>query len=258
MSESAPKEPINIFAADPSLGKYLSHHPSRRMMLLIRGAIFYAIPAWILQLLTVNLDDQTAALFLPFSFAAIGGAVGWYVLHLWNREVVLYERGFSYRQGSVTAYFRYENIVTLKQSIETQSILGLFPRTVYNYTLISDLDETLQINNLYSNTEKLTRSLDALIATARLPIIRQQMASGQAVPFAEDFKLSREGIMQGEHELFWQELKAYKLQAGRLVLQSSDNPEWAALPLRDINNPPLLLALLKERVKNKEEAKLAE
>jgi hypothetical protein len=258
MSESAPQPASNIFAADPTLGKYLSHHPSRRMMLLIQGAFLYAIPAWILQLLTANLDDQTAALFLPFSFAAIGGAVGWYVLHLWNREVVLYERGFSYRRGSVTAYFRYENIVTLKQSIETQSILGLFPRTVYNYTLISDLEETLQINNLYSNTEKLTRSLDALIASARLPIIRQQMASGQAVPFSENLKLSREGIILGERELFWHELKAYKPQSGRLILQSSDNPEWASLPLRDINNPPLLLALLKERVKNKEDAAVTE
>lgn len=263
MSESTP-EPINIFAADPVLGKYLSHHPSRRLMLLLRGALFYAIPAWILQLLTANLDDQTAALFLPVSFAAIAGAVGWYLLHLWNREVVLYEKGFSYRRGSVTAYFRYETIVTMRQSIETHSILGLFPRTVYNYTLISDIDEVLLINNLYSNTEKLTRSLDALIASARLPLIRQMISAGQAVSFIdksetnESFKLSREGLLFGERELFWHELKSYKLQSGRLILQSRDNPEWAVLPLRDINNPPLLLALLKERVKNREDSSVTE
>jgi hypothetical protein len=257
MSESVP-EPINIFAADPLLGKYLSHHPSRRFMLLLRGAIFYAIPALILQALTANLDDQTAAYFVPFTFAAIAGGVGWYILHLWNREVVLYERGFSYRQGSVTAYFRYENIVTLRQSIEKHSILGLFPRTVYDYTLISDLDESLRINNLYSNTEKLTRSLDALIASARMPAIRQMLATGQKVPFSENFRLSNEGLIQGERQLVWQELKAYKVQAGRLILQSPDNPEWAALPLRDINNPPLLLALLKERVKNRENTAVAD
>jgi hypothetical protein len=257
MSESVP-EPINIFAADPVLGKYISHHPSRRLMLLLRGAIFYAIPAWILQLLTANLDDQTAALFVPFTLAAIAGAVGWYILHLWNREVVLYEKGFSYRRGSVTAYFRYENIAVLRQSIEKHSILGLFPRTVYNYTLISDIDETIQLNNLYSNTEKLTRSLDALIALARMPHIRQMIAAGQAVPFSDSFKLSREGLVQGEHELFWHEFKGYKVQSGRLILQSSDNPEWAALALREINNPPLLLALLKERVKNREDTAVAE
>ena len=38
---------------------------------------------------------------LLITIAAMGIAtvvVGWYVAHLWNREVVLYERGFSYRQ----------------------------------------------------------------------------------------------------------------------------------------------------------------
>jgi hypothetical protein len=250
MTEPA-QAPVNIFAADPVLGKYLSHHPSRRAMLLLQGAIFYAIPTGILQLLTLNLDDQTAATFLPFVFALIGVAVGWYILHLWNREVVLYEKGFSYRRGSVTAYFPYEKIVTMRQSIEKQSFLA-FSRTVYNYLLISDLDEELAINNLYSNTEKLTRSLDALIARARLPHIRQMIADGQAVPFSDGFRISREGLLHDERELFWHEFSAYRIQNSKLILQSKDNPEWAAIPLKIINNPPLLLALLKERVKNKE------
>jgi hypothetical protein len=245
--------PVNIFAADPVLGKYLSHHPSRRAMLLLQGAIFYAIPTGILQILTLNLDDQSAW-FLPYAFALFGIAAGWYILHLWNREVVLYEKGFSYRRGSVTAHFRYENILTMRQSIEKQSFL-VFSRTVYNYTLISDLDEELSINNLYSNTEKLTRSLDALIARERLPHIQKMLASGQDVPFAEGLKLSREGLLSAERELFWHEFKAYRIQGGKLILESLNNPEWAAIPLKSINNPPLLLAVLKERVKNKEAEK---
>lgn len=250
--------PRSIFDADPVLGKYLSHHPSRRMMLLLQGAVFYAIPTAILQLLTLNLDDATAAIFLPVTFALIAAAIAWYILHFWNREIVLYEKGFSYQRGSVTAFFRYENIVVLRQSIEKQSFFGIFSRTVYNYELITDLDEHLAINNLYAHTEKLTRSLDALIARDRLPHIRQLISSGQTANFREGFKLNREGILEGERELFWHEFSAYRIQGGRLILQSKDNPEWASLPLKEINNPPLLLALLKERVKNRDEATVAE
>lgn len=250
--------PRSIFDADPVLGKYLSHHPSRRAMLLIQGAIFYAIPTGILQLLTLNLDDRTAAIFLPFTYAAIAGAIAWYILHFWNREIVFYERGFSYRRGSVTAFFRYENIVVMRQSIEKQSFFGVFSRTVYNYELITDLEETLIINNLYANTEKLTRNLDALIARDRLPHIRRIISSGENAHFREGFKLNREGILEGERELFWHEFKGYRIQSGRLILQSQSNPEWASIPLKEINNPPLLLALLKERVKNKEDAAVAE
>lgn len=254
MTEPA-QTPVNIFAAHPVLGKYLSHHPSRRFMLLVQAAIFYAIPTGILQLLTLNIDDQTAAQFVPFAFAAFGVAAAWYVLHFWNREVVLYEKGFSYQRGSVTAYFRYENIITMRQSIEKQSFMG-FSRMVYNYLLITDMDEELAINNLYSNTEKLTRSLDALIARDRLPHIRQMLADGRDVPFSEGFRLSREGLFYGESELFWHEFSAYRIQNSKLILQSKTNPEWAAIPLKSINNPPLLLALLKERVKNKDDAKV--
>lgn len=245
-------EEINeaLFEDDPTLGEYISHHPSRRVMLLMRGVIIYAIPTLILQVLFLNVDDQTAAIFLPFIYALLAGAVIWYVLHLWNREVVLYERGLSYRQGSATAYVLYGNIVRVRQSIEKQSFAGLFPRTVYDYTLTTDLDETLRITNLYSETAKLTRALDAFIARDRLPMMRHQMASGQEVPFTERLRLTREGILAEERELFWHEFMGYRVQGGTMILQSKDNPEWAKIPVSEISNPVLLIALFKERRNN--------
>jgi uncharacterized membrane protein YiaA len=236
-----------LFEADPTLGDYISHHPSRRMMLLIRGAVIYSVAVLLLQIIFWSVDDQTASIFLPFIYAAISGGVFWYVLHLWNREVVLYEHGLSYQQGSNTAHVLYANIVRVRQRIEKVSLAGFFARTIYDYTLITVLDETLQITNLYSETEKLTRALDAYIARDRLPIIRQQIVSGQEAPFTEELRLTREGILYEARELFWHEYQGYRVQAGMMILQSKDNPEWAKISVIDINNPVLLITLLKER-----------
>lgn len=243
MSEETVKP---LFETDPTLGDYISHHPSRRMMLLIRGGVIYSVAVGLLQIIFWSVDDQTAAIFLPILYAAISGAVFWYVMHLWNREVVLYERGFSYQQGSNTAYVLYANIVRVRQRIEKVSLAGFFGQTVYDYTLTTVLDEVLKITNLYSETEKLTRALDAFIARDRLPIIREQIMSGQEAPFSEQLSLTRDAILYEERELFWHEYDTYRVRAGIMILQSKDNPEWAKIPVIEINNPVLLITLLKE------------
>ncbi len=236
----------SIYEADPVLGKYLSHHPSNRLRLMIIGGILYMLPVGIMQLIFWNIENNFASIFLPISFAAIAGAVLWWMLHHWNREVVLYERGFSFRQGSATAYILYANVLQLIQHIERVGFLG-FSRTVYHYQLITDIDETLIINNIYSNPDKLTRSLEAYIARDRLPVVRTNIAEGQAVEFARNLRITREGIMLDDTELFWQEFKAQRVKDGQLILQSHDNETWGIIPVSEINNPVLLIALLKHR-----------
>lgn len=249
MSEETVKQ---LFEADPILGEYISHHPSRRVMLLVRAGIFYTIASYSLQFVFWTIDNETASTFLPFLFAAIASPALWYVMHHWNREVVLYERGFTYQQGSNTAFVLYKNVVGFQQRIEKISLAGFFKRTVYDYTLVTNLDETLRITNLYSETAKLTRALDAFISRDRLPIIREQMADGKEARFSDHLRLTREGILFEERELFWHEFKGYRVQGGILIIQSHDNPEWAKEPVIDINNPVLLISLLKEYRKSGE------
>jgi hypothetical protein len=74
-----------IFEDDPILGAFVAYFPSYRLRLLIRGAIFYAIPVLLLQVIFANVDS----ILIPMLYALIALLVGWYVLHLWNREVIL-------------------------------------------------------------------------------------------------------------------------------------------------------------------------
>jgi len=236
----------SIFDADPILGNYVSHHPSNRIRLTIISLIIYALPVFALQLMFWTVETEVASVFLPIVFAIIGGGAFWFSAHHWNREVVLYERGLSYRQGSATAYILYANVVKLIQNIERVSFLGL-SRTVYDYKLTTDLDETLIINNVYSNPERLTRSLDAFIARDRLPIIRHKIAEGGDASFNDNLRINREGIMLDDRILLWQEYKAQRVKHGVLYIQSREDDEWAVIPVTEIDNPVLLIAALKDR-----------
>lgn len=241
----------SIFDSDPILGNYISHHPSNRTRLMIIAGVIYTIAVGIIQLVFWNVADNIASIFIPILFAGLAGVVLWYMLHHWNREVVLYERGFSFRQGSSTAYILYMNVVKLVPNIEKNSFLG-FSWKVYDYKLVTDIDEILTINNVYSSIDKLTRVLESLVTRDRLPILRQKMQSGTAIPFNDSVSLSLEGITIDDKVLFWQEFKGQSVKNAQIILQSSDNDTWASIPVNELDNPMLLLVLLKERGRNPE------
>lgn len=236
----------SIYEADPILGKYLAHHPSNRLRLMIIGGILYTVPVGIMQIIFWDVENELASIFLPISFAIIAGAILWWILHHWNREVVLYGRGFSYRQGSRTAYILYSSVVQLKQHIEGVSFLG-FSRTVYDYELTTDIDEKLKINNVYSRVDALTRALEAYIARDRLIIMRKKMEEGQTLDFNANLRITGEGIMLDDELLAWQDFKTQRVKNGQLLLQGNHDEIWGTMSVEEINNPILLIALLKER-----------
>lgn len=237
---------LSIYEADPILGQYVSHHPSNRLRLISIGAVLYMLPVGILQLIFWNADDTVVAIILPIIFAGIAGGILWWMLHYWNREVVLYQRGFSYRRGSATAFILYSNVIQLIQNIERVSFLG-FSRMVYDYKLVTDVDEKLSINNIYSKPDQLTRTLETLIARDRLPIMRDKIAQGDEASFGESLHLTAEGIKLNDTVLHWQDFKMQRVKNGQLVIQSHTEDNWGTLAVSEIDNPVLLIALLREQ-----------
>lgn len=239
----------SVTDAHPTLGNYISHHPSNRLRLVIRALIFYAIPVLILQALFWNVDDDTASRFLPVLFAAVGLAAFWYAAHFWNREVILYEHGFTYRQGSQLGQFRYVDIVRLQPDVSQMAILNIIQRTSFNYTLVTVDDEVLHITNLFSDIARLVARLEGYIIRDRLNIVQQAVNTGQAVDVGAGLCLSKTGLEYEGRELFWHEVGARNIKNGNLIIRTQDNQEWAAIPIMEVNNPMLLLAVLKQYAK---------
>src|SRR5690606_15868318 len=129
--EIPPEKPALIIDAHPTLGKYIAHHPSNRLRLIAQAISSYALAVLIVQALFWQVEDGTASLFLPLLFSAVGLGTAWYVAHYWNREIVLYEQGFSYRQGSQVGHFRYTDIVRLQPDVNRFALLSRFQGTTY-------------------------------------------------------------------------------------------------------------------------------
>ena len=237
-----------LFKADDILGRYISHHPVNRLRLVSQAGLVYFIAVAVLQLLFVDLDDQTAFILLIFFFSAIALGLGWYVMHLWNREVVIYEKGFNFREGSSIADFKYGEIASFRQKAERLRYFGgLFRRNVYTFTVRTYNDEVIKLTNLYTDIEKLGNNLEVGINSVLDNRVRQSLIYGESVSFGEGFEMSDVGIKADEQDLEWDQFEGFGTKQGRLTLSSKTDESWYQIPLEDVDNLSLLVKMLRER-----------
>lgn len=243
MDELTPQKPL---PDDPILGAYVSHHPSNRTLLLLRGGVIYALGVVVLQVLFLRVDDRTAAVLLPVLYAAIAAAIYWYILHLWNREVVLYSGGFTYRRGSQLGAFPYANIASVSLRVQRVSLLGRWGWMLYDMRLLSDQDEQMRVTNLYTDAGQLCERLERAIARARKPIAEALLARGEALAFGDALTLDAQGIAFADARLAWADYVGFTLKGDTLRLNTRTG-DALRVPLAGLPNAVLLVAMLKER-----------
>lgn len=214
----------------------------------MRAIAVYAVVVGILQVVFLAVPDDIAQLVLPIGFTLLALGLFWSVLHLWNREVVLYERGFTYREGSNIGAFFYGNIVKLQPKAERMAYFGVIRRTIYRYTLVTDQDETLQINNLYSDPDQLTHQLDKFITQARRRVIKPQIERGETVDMGETIRWNQQQLMVDGRSLAWGDFAGYAIRNKQIEIQTTgSDPIWATITLDHLDNPLLFISLLKDR-----------
>lgn len=238
--------PDRLFDDDPVLGAFIAYYPSNRVRLLLRAGIGYAVPVLFLQVFFAPLDTATASIILIGGYTLLALIAGWYLTHLWNREVVVYERGFSYREGSHTGLFQYHEIVRIQARTERIAYANLFTRDIYDYTLITDQDEHLRLNNVYKNIAELALRLERAITRARKPIVQARLQRGESLAFAHDLHLTRESVEYDGRKLNWDAFQGHQIEDGNLILVARDEPSWARIPLNTLDNQLLLVTLLHE------------
>lgn len=234
---------------DPLFGKYIAHYPVQRTQLLIQAGIIYALVTLVLQVAFANLDDVTAAIFLITAFSVMAFGLGWYVLHLWNREVVLYDRGFHYREGSKTVPIQYSEIIAMRQRAERVALFGVLPRDVHQYTLLTKNEELIVLNNRYHRIGELGQRLDKAIVLARRPILEHLLATGETLVFHEKLTMTQDGLHSGGEHLPWDAIHGYRAEGGQFIIRADSAAPWFTGRLEEIDNLTLLFLLLKARVK---------
>lgn len=235
-----------LFEDDPALGRFLGQYPANRLrLLMIGGGILLAV--WFVVTVALwNVDDGLAATLTVLIITPVALAVGWYVLHLWNREVMVYQKGFTYRRGSQIAYIRYTDVASTRQSGGIIRYFGgLIKRNTFEFVVITIHDEIVPFNNLYKNLDELTLKIEAEIYRVLLPQLNAKLANGEQIRFYDDLSLSTSGIIQNNRELKWHDFAGQTIDTGHLYLKHIDGTIWHSRPLAHIENIRLFLALLR-------------
>lgn len=242
MSEYQPFDP------DPVLGDYVAHYPSNRLRLLVQAGIPVLVVWFVVTVALWNVEDTTARLTTMIVIFVTTLAAGWYILHLWNREVVLYERGFSYVEGSRTVFIAYTDIDSMRQQGQRIAYFGgLLRRTVYRIHLRTNEAESITLTNLYQRVPELGARLEAALLAVRRPTVEAAIADGQPVAFGA-VTLHADGLHCDGQSLAWADLGGVQVSAGHLAIRKGSGEDWARVPLEHIEDAALLLVTLKARL----------
>lgn len=238
-----------MFESDPLLGAYLANYPSDRMRLLIPAGLVTGVIAVALNFTTGAVDEWWGPPLTIILMAAIVLGIGWRVLHFWNREVVLYEHGFSFREGGRNVFFLYHEVASIRQQAERLAYFGgLIRRTRYHYTLITIRGEKIVLTNLYRHVDRLMERLEAKVNALNEPQIIDRINAGEKIPFSDNLRISSTGLHEKGRDLAWSDFGGYKAANGQLALLQKDGTVWLSLPLPDVDNLALLIGILKRSI----------
>ncbi len=242
----------------PTLGDPLDNYPSRRLRVLVVG--WSVLIAWSALLYFGTWDINTPWIgYVVITTTAVSSlVVGWWILHHWNRELIMYEYGFTYREGSEDVPFLYAEVRSVRVLAEQLAYFGgLIRREHYRVDITSRAGDEIRIDSaLYSRVERLAQRLTERVNAELRPLIVQRVQSGEGVPFADELTLTNQGLQvaaaaiedtEADALLPWDDFGGVNVAQRQLMLRTRSGAVWYALPLYEVDNLTLLLTLLREQ-----------
>jgi hypothetical protein len=234
---------------DPLLGKFIALYPSDRLRLLIPAAAITVPIALALGLTVAQIEAWWGFAITVFGMAGLGLIVGWWVMHRWNWEVMVFQRGFTVREGSKVIPLTYAEIRSIHQQAERLAYFGgMARRTLYRISITTHRDEVVVLTNVYRRVGELGERLEMFINETLRPQVQHRLHSGETVAFGATVGLKLTGIVQGERELTWDDFGGYRVEDRSLKVLQKDGAIWHAEPLAQIDNIVLLLDFLRSYI----------
>jgi hypothetical protein len=237
----------------PLLGEPVDNFPSRRLRPLLIGWSFLIGVSLLFNLATWNIDTSAYGPWVALVFGIVALAVGWWVMHLWNREVILYERGLTYREGSTDVPFYYDELASIRLRAEQLMYFGgLLRRRAYQVTLTTHAGDVIRLDKTYRRVDQLAEALNQRITDLRRPQIQAALAAGEAIPFTPYLSLTTTGVVVDTENgdsvtLAWDDYTGYAAKQGQLQLMTTAGRVWVRVPLNEIDNLWLLVEYLRAK-----------
>lgn len=239
--------PIRAIEDDPVLGRYRVHFTMARLRLLLQAGAIYIVSVLIVNIATASLTGTLVNIVVPLLYALIAMPLIWSIAHVWNREVILFERGFTYRQGSVVAAFPYENIVSIRVVSEQVRYFGFLPIQRVRCHMTADQGDEMTITEQYADARKLADALERAITAARKPIVLEMLQRGDLVPFGDMLALDRTRIVDvptGD-ALPWTDVIGAAPSGADIRIEAQDGL-WRSVPASHIANLLLFITLVRQ------------
>lgn len=232
----------------PTFGKALAIHPSNRFPIMIAGGISVAAGGVIATLIFGSLPYDWAPPAALVVTAFVTALTGWIALHRWNREIILYEFGFTLREGSVYVSFLYQEVESLRLRAQRIAYFGgRYKRLVTSITVITEGGEQITINNAYLEAAVLAERLQERVNPYIRTSIMRKFSAGDAIRFSDTLRISDRGFSESGRDLSWNEYGGYRIGGGELALLKYGGEVWFSQPLWEYDNLPILIDLLKSR-----------
>jgi len=238
------------------LGDVIGNHPSDRLRPLIIAGIFIGGGGLLVSFTIGRIPADWSPLLAMAVMALITGIVGWFALHRWNREIILYELGFTYREGSTFVDLMYNEIESLRLRAERVSYFsGLVSRSITRITVTTIRGEQFVITNLYRRAADLGARLQQGVYRELRPKIARLLVTGDIIRFSDTLRLSERGLHESGRDLSWADYSGYRVGSRQLALLDQTGAAWYSEPLWEYDNLPILIDILKSQ--QKDERRLA-
>lgn len=252
-----PLTPEERIERDLLLGEVVDNFPSRRLRVLVSGwAVLLGSGTLFNFALLPWLGSEWSGPLFGLGVGMMGLVIGWRVMHYWNREVILYEHGFRYREGSYHVPFRYDEIKTIRLRAERWVYLGVIRRNQYEIRLTTYGGDVIRLTDVYHRIETLSDSLTERIH----PLLRKAhaltLSQGEAIEFGSGLKLGTEGLSVSQNvlqdatadaHLAWANFGGYRIQDRQLQLLTHEQQVWFAPSLSALDNITLLIEFMKQK-----------
>ncbi len=184
--------------------------------------------------------------FVLFSFALLAG---WGAYANWNKAVVVYERGFAYRDRKGIRIWRWEDVVSMTSAITRHYHSGIYTGTTHIYTLHNRKNRRLVLSDSMRKVEELAKNIDEGI----FPLLYARAAdgynAGQVIAFGP-VTINTAGISIGRKTYPWPDVKEVSIRKGILKVSRKDG-SWfsgASALAATIPNLRVLLAIIHQVV----------
>lgn len=194
-------------------------------------------------------DKLIGPLVLAGILFLIGLATGWSAYSNWNKSVMIYERGFAYRDRKGVQAWQWISVVSILTAITRHYYNGVYTGTTHVYTLFNNQNEKLVLNDYFKKVEDIAKIIEQGIYPILYERATQSYNSGQMLTFGP-VAINKGGIVIGKKTYPWTDVKQVSIQNGYVKVSKKDGGWFsgASASAAAIPNLRILLSIIHQVV----------